>query len=82
MRTAFLLPGKGLPMTRAQIVMAIRDCWAETNMAAAFRRAAGIDPLPLDARNGRSPRKPHRRRSPSREYERLMRQRYGALDRG
>ena len=70
------------PMTHAQMIVVIRGCWAETNVAAAFRRAAGIDPLPLDARNVRRGRTRGReRKEPSREWERMMRQRIGALDR-
>lgn len=61
-------------MTRAEIVLAVRNSWAETVIAQAFRRACGITLERVDRDQPPDD-------DPDPYYVRLMRQRVGALDR-
>lgn len=60
-------------MTKPEIIAQVRRCWYETSMARAFRKAAGVQ-LERGAAEADDDRE-------ARFFERMMRQRIGALDR-
>lgn len=61
-------------MTKPEIIAQVRRCWYETAMAQAFRKAAGVQPEQDAAATDGDDRE-------ARYWERMMRQRIGALDR-